>query len=128
MTYSATLPDTLDLAAIRARHTLLLLARLWQGNRARVDLARELGLSRSAISSIVTELMDARLVQEVGQRGGGQVGRRATLLALNGRAVYLLAVDLGARPHACGPAGPALHDHRQSDDAARHSVRAGHHP
>ena len=96
MTYSSTLPGTLDLAAIRARHTLLLLARLWQGNRARVDLARELGLSRSAISSMVTELMDARLVTEVGQRGGGQVGRRATLLALNARAVYLLAVDLGA--------------------------------
>ncbi|WP_027461159.1 MarR family transcriptional regulator [Deinococcus murrayi] len=55
-------PAPLDLAAIRARHTLLLLGRLWQGDRARVDLARELGLSRSAISSIVTELMEAGLV------------------------------------------------------------------
>ncbi|EYB68309.1 ROK domain-containing protein [Deinococcus phoenicis] len=111
MTYAAPLPDTLDLAAIRARHTLLLLARLWQGNRARVDLARELGLSRSAISSIVTELMEAGLIHEAGHRAagkeasesgepgkarGGQVGRRATLLALNTRAAYLLAVDLGA--------------------------------
>ncbi|GAA5511798.1 N-acetylglucosamine repressor [Deinococcus carri] len=107
---SAALPDTLDLAAIRARHTLLLLNRLWQGDRARVDLARELGLSRSAISSIVTELLEAGLVQEVGPRlsgcaggqgsggksGSGQVGRRATLLALNARAAALLAVDLGA--------------------------------
>ncbi|WP_272976440.1 ROK family transcriptional regulator [Deinococcus geothermalis] len=105
LTSSAHRPDTLDLAAIRARHTLLLLNRLWQGDRARVDLARELGLSRSAISSIVTELMDAGLVREAGQRvagngasrgGGGPVGRRATLLSLNARAVHLLAVDLGA--------------------------------
>ncbi|GMA15044.1 ROK family transcriptional regulator [Deinococcus metallilatus] len=108
VTYSTPLPDTLDLAAIRARNTLLLLGRLWQGDRARVDLARELGLSRSAISSIVTELMDAGLIHEAGQRaagqgtagrasgGGGTVGRRATLLALNARAAHLLAVDLGA--------------------------------
>ncbi|WP_231557252.1 ROK family transcriptional regulator [Deinococcus sp. YIM 77859] len=101
MTYALPLPDTLDLAAIRVRHTLLLLGRLWQGQRARVDLARELGLSRSAISSIVAELIAAGLVREVGPRAGGregygQVGRRATLLALHTRAAYLLAVDLGA--------------------------------
>ncbi|GBF05735.1 ROK domain-containing protein [Deinococcus aerius] len=105
MTYAELPTATLDLAAIRARHTLMLLGRLWQGDRARVDLARELGLSRSAIGSIVAELMDAGLVQEAGQRGavrssgrgeGGPVGRRATLLALNTRAVFLLAVDLGA--------------------------------
>lgn len=110
MTYAEPATDTLDLAAIRARHTLLLLGRLWQGDRARVDLARELGLSRSAVSSIVAELMEAGLVHEAGPRGagsgpgrgtpgaerGGQVGRRATLLTLNARAVLLLAVDLGA--------------------------------
>lgn len=86
----------LDLAAIRARHTLLLLGRLWEGDRARVDLARELGLSRSAISSIVAELIEAGLVEEAGQRGGGQVGRRATLIALRAQAAGLLAVDVGA--------------------------------
>ncbi|WP_102127844.1 ROK family transcriptional regulator [Deinococcus planocerae] len=101
MPYSTPAHDTLDLAAIRARHTLLLLGRLWQGDRARVDLARELGLSRSAISSIVSELMEAGLVGETGPRaarcgGGGQAGRRATMLALNTRAASLLALDLGA--------------------------------
>ncbi|MFB9993930.1 ROK family protein [Deinococcus oregonensis] len=90
---------TLDLAAIRAQHTLLLLGLLWQGERARVDIARELGLSRSAISSMVSELMAVGLVQEVGTRGSGTAGRRATLLALNDRAAYLLAVDLG-KSHA----------------------------
>lgn len=90
---------TLDLAAIRAQHTLLLLGLLWQGERARVDIARELGLSRSAISSMVSELMAVGLVQEVGTRGSGTAGRRATLLALNERAAYLLAIDLG-KSHA----------------------------
>ncbi|WP_291428185.1 ROK family protein [Deinococcus sp.] len=89
------IPDTLDLAAIRARHTLLLLDLLWNGDLARVDISRELGLSRSAISSIVTELISVGLVQEVGTRGSG-VGRRATLLNLNTRAAALLAIDLGA--------------------------------
>ncbi|BDP41931.1 sugar kinase [Deinococcus aetherius] len=101
MTYRTPPQDTLDLAAIRVRHTLLLLGLLWQGDRARVDLARELGMSRSAISSIVSELMDAGLVCETGPRaaqggGSGQAGRRATMLALNTRAAFLLALDLGA--------------------------------
>lgn len=89
-------PATLDLAAIRARHTALLLRRLWDGDRARVDLAQELGLSRSAVSSIVAELMAVGLVQERGTRSGGRSGRRATMLTLNARAATLLAVDLGA--------------------------------
>lgn len=89
-------PATLDLAAIRARHTALLLRRLWDGDRARVDLAQELGLSRSAVSSIVSELMAVGLVQELGTRSGSRSGRRATMLTLNVRAAALLAVDLGA--------------------------------
>ena len=88
--------DTLDLAAIRTRHTLLLLRRLWNGECARVDIARELGLSRSAIGNIVAELLGAGLVQEGGRREDGSVGRRATLLRLNARAAALIAVDLGA--------------------------------
>lgn len=96
MSPQSTLPVTLDLAAIRARHTLLLLRQLWEGDRARVDISRELGLSRSAISSIVTELLGVGLVQEGDTRGSGRAGRRATLLSLNARAATLLAVDLGA--------------------------------
>ena len=88
--------DTLDLAAIRCRHTLLLLGLLWEEDRARVDIARDLGLSRSAISNIVAELMDVGLVQEAGARSGTGVGRRATLLHLNARAATMLAIDLGA--------------------------------
>ncbi|MFC4426341.1 ROK family transcriptional regulator [Deinococcus navajonensis] len=92
----AAVPATLDLAAIRARHTSLLLRLLWDGDRARVDIARDLGLSRSAISSIVSELIGVGLVEEGETRGSGRAGRRATLLSLNARAAALLAIDLGA--------------------------------
>ncbi|GAA4022950.1 hypothetical protein GCM10022631_41920 [Deinococcus rubellus] len=93
-----------DQAAIRSRHLLQLLSRLWTGDLARVDLARELHLSRSAVSSLVSELLEAGLVQESGVRAGQsgsqtgrpQTGRRATLLSLNAQAAFLLAVDLGA--------------------------------
>lgn len=96
MTHAAPTHDTLDLAAIRCRHTLLLLGLLWEEDRARVDIARDLGLSRSAISNIVAELMGVGLVQEAGARSGTSVGRRATLLHLDARAAALLAIDLGA--------------------------------
>ncbi|AWN23400.1 ROK family transcriptional regulator [Deinococcus irradiatisoli] len=90
----------LDQAAIRSRHLLQLLSRLWAGDLARVDLARELHLSRSAVSSLVSELIAANLVKEGGVRGAEsrnvQTGRRATLLSLNAQAAYLLAVDVGA--------------------------------
>ncbi|WP_293912138.1 ROK family transcriptional regulator [Deinococcus sp.] len=101
-----------DLAAIRSRHLLQLLERLWTGDLARVDLARELHLSRSAVSSLVAELLAAGLIREGGVRGAVQteqaqtgqaqtgvrlpLGRRATLLSLNARAAFLLAIDLGA--------------------------------
>ncbi|TSA86522.1 ROK family protein [Deinococcus detaillensis] len=88
-----------DQAAIRSRHLLQLLSRLWAGDLARVDLARELHLSRSAVSSLVNELLAAQLVLEGGVRAdqaASQTGRRATLLSLNAQAAYLLAVDLGA--------------------------------
>ncbi|ACO45340.1 ROK family transcriptional regulator [Deinococcus deserti] len=93
---SAPASAPLDLAAIRARHTALLLQLLWERDRARVDIARDLGMSRSAISSIVSELIGVGLVQEGNTRGSGRAGRRATLLSLNARAAALLAIDLGA--------------------------------
>ncbi|ADV68096.1 ROK family transcriptional regulator [Deinococcus maricopensis] len=88
--------DVLDPAAVRARHTLLILDQLWHEDLARVDLAARVGLSRSAISSIINELHAAHLVLEVGRRERHHAGRRATVLTLNAQAAFLIAVDLGA--------------------------------
>ncbi|WP_425146029.1 ROK family protein [Deinococcus sp.] len=88
--------DVLDMAAVRVQHSLLLLRLLWQGDAPRIDLSRRVGLSRSAISSIVSDLLSAGLVYEGEARVSASVGRRATMLSLNQAAAALLAVDLGA--------------------------------
>ena len=88
--------DVLDLAAVRARHTLLLLRLLWREDLSRVDLSRRVGLSRSAVSSMVAELLEVGLLSEVGPRLAAGAGRRATVLRLDPGAAYLVAVDLGA--------------------------------
>ena len=88
--------DVLDMAAVRVQHSLLLLQLLWQQDAPRIDLSRQVGLSRSAISSIVQDLLASGLVQEGEARVSERVGRRATMLSLNRAAAYLLSVDLGA--------------------------------
>ncbi|ULH16729.1 ROK family protein [Deinococcus sp. KNUC1210] len=88
--------DVLDMAAVRVQHSLLLLRLLWQQSAPRIDLSRQVGLSRSAISSIVHDLLAAGLVCEGEARVSASVGRRATMLSLNQDAACLLAVDLGA--------------------------------
>jgi predicted NBD/HSP70 family sugar kinase len=88
--------DVLDMAAVRVQHSLLLLRLLWQQDAPRIDLSRQVGLSRSAISSIVGDLLLSGLVHEVGARVSERVGRRATMLSLNQAAAHLLSVDLGA--------------------------------
>lgn len=90
--------DTLDLAAIRAQHTLLLLKLLWHEDLSRIELSRRVGLSRSAISSIVADLHGAGLVRELGKQSERKgVGRKATLLTLNTRCAHFVGIDLGAR-------------------------------
>lgn len=88
--------DVLDMAAVRVQHSLLLLQLLWQQDAPRIDLSRQVGLSRSAISSIVHDLLASGLVQEGEARVSDRVGRRATMLSLNRAAACLLSVDLGA--------------------------------
>ncbi len=88
--------DVLDMAAVRVQHSLLLLRLLWQQDAPRIDLSRQVGLSRSAISSIVQDLLATGLVCEGEARVSGHVGRRATMLSLHVTAAYLLCIDLGA--------------------------------
>ena len=83
--------ETLDLNAIRMQHTLILLHKLWYEDISRAELSRRIGLSRSAISSIVSELLDVNLVLELGL-GQSLGGRKPTILRLNEQAAYLLAV------------------------------------
>ncbi len=77
---------------------------------ARIDLARVTGLSRATVSSIIDELVEASLVEEMGEsvsRGGrrpillrlreGIQGRFAVSIELTRSQVACLAVDLSGR-------------------------------
>ncbi|MBB6097806.1 putative NBD/HSP70 family sugar kinase [Deinobacterium chartae] len=113
---------SLDLAAIRVQHTLMLLRALWEHDLSRADLARRFGLSRSAVSSIVADLLEAGLVIELSP-GASSGGRKPTPLRLQARAAHLLAVDLGARHLSV--AVTDLRGHTLARNDRSHSVLEG---
>lgn len=77
------------------RTTLELVSR--HGATSRAEIARRTGLSRAAVSSLVSELIDQSLLRELG-RGESAGGKPPTLLALNERARDIVTLDLGHHP------------------------------
>jgi predicted NBD/HSP70 family sugar kinase len=67
------------------------------GATSRAEIARQTGLSRAAVSSLVGELIESGLLRELGQ-GTSAGGKPPTLLALNERGRDIVALDLGHRP------------------------------
>ncbi|WP_164821277.1 ROK family transcriptional regulator [Paenibacillus koleovorans] len=59
---------------------------------SRAEAAERLGLNRSTITAIVNELLEQKLVQEVGV-GTSKGGRPPTLLQFNGDAAYTVCLD-----------------------------------
>ena len=68
-----------------------------RGATSRAEIARQTGLTRAAVSSLVGELIDHGLLRELGQ-GTSAGGKPPTLLALNERGRDIVAIDLGHRP------------------------------
>jgi predicted NBD/HSP70 family sugar kinase len=68
-----------------------------RGATSRAEIARQTGLTRAAVSSLVGELLDDGLLRELGQ-GTSAGGKPPTLLALNERGRDIVAIDLGHRP------------------------------
>ena len=66
-----------------------------EGSVSRAAIAKRTQLSRSTVSSIVSELLNANLVSEIGH-GRSSGGRRPILLNFNYSAGYVIGVDLGA--------------------------------
>jgi predicted NBD/HSP70 family sugar kinase len=64
---------------------------------SRAEIARQTGLSRPAVSSLVGELIDQNLLRELGQ-GTSSGGKPPTLLAINDRGRDIVALDLGHQP------------------------------
>jgi len=74
----------------------LALETIWYNRRiSRADLSRLLEVSRSTASELVSDLLDTKLVAEVGD-GPSRGGRRPILLEFQDEAHFILGVDMGA--------------------------------
>jgi glucokinase-like ROK family protein len=77
------------------KHALLDLIRFTPGGISRVELARRLGLTRAAVSSIVSDLLTTGLIREA-ERINMRSGRPPTVLEINASRGIVVAVDFGA--------------------------------
>ena len=88
-----------SLAQLRSSNLRAITALLGSGGpQSRADLARGSGLSRTTVSSLVTELLDHGLVVETEDRGTpykGGSGRPPLLVALAVRPGGVAGVDIG---------------------------------
>ena len=76
--------------------SLLLQTLFHEGPMSRADLARESGLTRVTVSDLVNELASEGLIDELGTRPGGHVGKPAKLIGLNQNAYHVISLDLSA--------------------------------
>lgn len=87
----------MDLSDVRRHHLSLVLRSLIDtGPRSRAALAQETGLTKSTVSSLVSDLLQRALVEELDTPKGGRVGRPATEISASGRGVggLGLAIDV----------------------------------
>lgn len=61
---------------------------------SRADLAKKCHLTKATISAIVQELLDARLIREIGS-GETALGRKPILLQFNQTCGYAVSIDIG---------------------------------
>lgn len=79
----------------RGHNRSLVLQTLYRsGTLSRADLARSTGLTRVTISDLVADLMDEKLIVEVGQRDGSRPGKPATMLDINRGGFQIIGIDL----------------------------------
>jgi predicted NBD/HSP70 family sugar kinase len=94
-------PRTGSLESLRERNRLRVIDALRRrGTVSRADIARQTGLSRSTVSSLVSELQASGLVIEseiAGGPQGTQGGRPPVMLALDRSAGALVGIDFGHR-------------------------------
>lgn len=76
------------------KHVALDLIRFSPMGISRIELSRELGLTRAAVTAIVGDLILAGLVRET--NGGTSGGRRPIFLEINPKGGLVIGVDIGA--------------------------------
>lgn len=67
---------------------------LKNGPLSRAQISERSGLNKATVSSLVLDLIDAKLVEEIGQ-GESNGGRKPVMLLFNAQAGYAIGIDLG---------------------------------
>lgn len=89
-----TAPLTADLSLMRELNQALILSLVRQeGQISRAEIAKRTNLSRSTVSNIINELIEADRIHEV-QKGESRGGRRPILLELNYRSHCCVGIEL----------------------------------
>ncbi|MBD3921605.1 ROK family protein [Paenibacillus sp. PR3] len=65
-----------------------------EGPLSRAQISERTGLNKATVSSLVLDLMDAHLVDEIGQ-GVSNGGRKPVMLLFNAQAGHAIGIDLG---------------------------------
>lgn len=79
----------------RAHNRSLVLGHLFHtGPSSRADIARSTGLTRVTVSGLVGDLLEEGLVEDLGIRAEGKVGKPATLVGMRTESFQVVAVDL----------------------------------
>lgn len=89
-----TSPRLMNVRTLNKR-VILNMIRFTPGGISRAELARQMDLTRSAISTIIDDLAHVGLVHEM-DNGPATGGRRPILLEINPRHGYVVGIDMGA--------------------------------
>lgn len=108
-------------AALRRTNLSLVLRHLHDhASASRADIAEATGLHRATVSNLMTELLEWRLVREVGIEHVGAVGRPRRAVALHGAHVGALGLEINVdyiAVHGTDLSGRALVERRVTFDA-----------
>lgn len=77
------------------KHAILDLIRFTPGGISRVEIARRMELTRAAVTAIVNDLLDARVIREA-ERLNVHSGRPPVVLEINPERGRVVGIDLGA--------------------------------
>ena len=77
------------------KHAVLDLIRFTIGGISRAGIAKQIGLSRAAVSTIVNDLIETGIIRDAEQRTKTS-GRPRTLLEIDPDAGYIAGIDMGA--------------------------------
>jgi predicted NBD/HSP70 family sugar kinase len=89
-------PQPADFADVRATNLAVVLRHLrLNAPCSRADIAAGTGLNKATVSSLVTDLIERRLVREVGMTEN-RIGRPATMLVLDGSPYAAIGLEVNA--------------------------------